>query len=971
MITPRQTRLLRARDLQSFQHGIAEAIGASSATSAGCAVLVPSRAAAKQLHRTLRRLPCRAAIVPLLLTRQDWYRRMHERLPAVPPMLSAADRELLLTEAARTAEADDIRAPFATRPGLIAEMLAFYDVLRRQQRSLDDFQRLAVGELEPIAGIDHGAARMLEQTRFLIEAFARFERRVEATGRLDEHGLRQRLLAEAGRPAFTHLIVTVADQAVSGDGLWLADFDLLARMPAVAEIDIVETEALLASGYHERLHDLLPGIDEVRIEAAGTTPSLLVPADQDGALHFTSRDREEELWAVARRVQASREELAQAGGSGTASVAVVFQRPLPYVYLAEHVFDASRVAFETFHGVPLAAEPYAALVDLLLEAVASGFARGALLAVLRSPHLRTGIDEPLSGRGVERLARRLQASRYAGGLDHLARVLAGGWEGAEHDDDRMAAVVLAIVAALSPIGEAGTAATQWDRLLEFLERWEAPVTGDGLDRERQLRAREAVLGAVRELRSAAAKFSAAAVPVSELRARLRRRLEPELFARRPGNGGVQLVETSAARYGRFAHVHVVGLIDGDWPPGARRNIFYPASLLRQLGWPVDGDRPRTARAEFADLLRLPTAQVVLSTFQLEDDTVVTPTGLLEDVGDAGLPAREETSDQTSRISIDERLLSGAGVPSEVSGETASWLAVRVEGSAGDELPGTVGAVEPRRYAVSRVERYLDCPFKYFSAAVLRLDEEAVDEPTLDRRGRGEVLHLVLRTLVERWHAAGHHGFGEDQIDAALACARDVVEEAMDDLPAVDRQLERARLLGSASSAGLVERFVRLESERSGDAVESLLERTFDGTFSITGASGASRQVRLRGVADRVDLLADGTLRLLDYKLGRAPNAGRAVQLPVYAACAEQALAGYRRRTWSVAEASYVAFGGSRLEVPVISRGDGTPSSLGAGQARFLEAIDGIERGAFPPAPAEDRLCASCGFTAVCRKGRAS
>ena len=100
MITPRQTRLLRARDLQSFQHGIAEAIGASSATSAGCAVLVPSRAAAEQLHRTLRRLPGRAVIVPLLLTRQDWYRRMHERLPAVPPMLSAADRELLLTEAA-------------------------------------------------------------------------------------------------------------------------------------------------------------------------------------------------------------------------------------------------------------------------------------------------------------------------------------------------------------------------------------------------------------------------------------------------------------------------------------------------------------------------------------------------------------------------------------------------------------------------------------------------------------------------------------------------------------------------------------------------------------------------------------------------------------------------------------------------------------------------------------------------------
>ena len=930
MISPRRTRLLRAQDLQSFQYGIAQAITGGSAVSPGaeCAVLVPSRAAAEQLHRTLRLLPRRAGDVPLLLTRRDWYHRLHERLPDAAPMLTAVHRELLLTEAARSVEAAGIRAPFATRPGLIAEMLAFYDVLRRQQRSLGDFQRLAVGELEATAGIDHGAARMLDQTRFLVEAFAQFERRVETTGCLDEHRLRQRLLVEPGRPAFRRVIVTVADQVVSGDGLWLADFDLLARMPAVVEIDVVATDALLASGYHERLHDFLPGIEEARVDAEGTTPSLLVPAAHDGVLHFTSRDREEEMWSVARRVKASRRDPAPAGRRGNDGVAVVFQRPLPYVYLAEQVFDASRITFETFHGAPLAAEPYAALVDLLLEAVSSGFAREPLLAILRSPHLPPDINGSAPGRGME-----------------------------------------ALVAGLAPVAAAGAAADQWQLLLEFLERWDAPSTGTGVDRERQVRAREAVLGVVRELRSAAAEFSTAAVPVTELRARLRRRLEPELITRRPGKGGVQLIEASAARYGRFTHVHLVGLIDGEWPAKTRRNIFYPTSLLRQLGWPVDADPPRTARAEFADLLRLPTAEVALSTFLLEDDAVVTPTGLLEDVEDAGLPTREEASGPTSRISIDEMLLGGALVTAELSGTLANWLELRVDGSADGEEPGRVRPIKPRRYAVSRVERYLDCPFKYFSAAVLRLDEEAEDEPMLGRRERGELLHRVLHLLVERWQAAGHRAFGEDQLEAALALARNVVEEATADLPAVDRQIEQARLLGSASSAGLVERFVRLEAERAGDVVESLLERTFDGTFAMQGQSGASRPVRLRGVADRVDLLANGTLRLVDYKLGRAPNVSRAVQLPVYATCAEQALAGYRRPTWDVAEASYVAFGGPRLDVPVKSPREGTASSLIAGQARFVEAVEGIERGAFPPAPAEDRLCASCGFVLVCRKGR--
>ena len=42
-------------------------------------------------------------------------------------------------------------------------------------------------------------------------------------------------------------------------GLWTADFDLLSRLPGLDRVDVVATEALLATGFHERLHDLLPG----------------------------------------------------------------------------------------------------------------------------------------------------------------------------------------------------------------------------------------------------------------------------------------------------------------------------------------------------------------------------------------------------------------------------------------------------------------------------------------------------------------------------------------------------------------------------------------------------------------------------------------------------------------------------------------------------------------------------------------
>ena len=41
--------------------------------------------------------------------------------------------------------------------------------------------------------------------------------------------------------------------------------------------------------------------------------------------------------------------------------------------------------------------------------------------------------------------------------------------------------------------------------------------------------------------------------------------------------------------------------------------------------------------------------------------------------------------------------------------------------------------------------------------------------------------------------------------------------------------------------------------------------------------------------------------------------------------------------------------------------------LADAQARFVEAVDGIERGEFPPTPEDVFLCGFCSFAAVCRK----
>jgi len=174
--------LIRTADLQAFQRAIVAAIPRDPIAARSCAVLVPSRSAAEELRRTIETLLLStggthppAIVLPDLVTRDEWYARLRERLTGPPAALSSFDREVLLRRSAHTAHAAGTEPPFHLRAGLIAEILALYDELRRRHRTVADFDRLMTGALEPGADYDRGAARLLEQTRFLSATFSAFE----------------------------------------------------------------------------------------------------------------------------------------------------------------------------------------------------------------------------------------------------------------------------------------------------------------------------------------------------------------------------------------------------------------------------------------------------------------------------------------------------------------------------------------------------------------------------------------------------------------------------------------------------------------------------------------------------------------------------------------------------------------------------------------------------------------------------
>ncbi len=921
VITPRETRLLSAPSLHAFQRAIAARVTHSHRASeeGEAAILVPTRAAADQFRRALQEMGVwqrGGEARPAILPRSDWYDWLHLRAAMPVRLLTQIEREVLGDLAAREAVAAGAAPPFRLRPSIVAAFLAFYDELRRRRRTVDAFERLLVEDLEASAGIDRGARRLLDQTRFLVATFRAYERRLDAAEGADEHRLRDHLCATGTQVPIPEVIVTVPDQVAHPGGLYPADFDLLTRLPRLARVTIVATDAVLESGLRERLNHLLPEMDEQRVaQDASPAPRLVVPASGAGDRpYFLWRDREEELRGIARTLSRAR-----ADDPGT-TAAVIVARPLPYLYLAPPVFSELGLRPRAGDGLPLAAEPYAAAVDLVLQ-YAAGDRSATAMSLFRNPHLVLAQEETDAAD-----AELAELNRPRPLADHLAA------------------------------------------LRTFLQRHAAPLPDSAdLTTARTARTRALIHEALVALETAHRALNAAGgnATLSDLVTTVRRWIESRTYPPDRGAGRraeVELIDMYAAIYGCFDQVFLAGLNEAEWPPRAERNIFYPAGMLAALGWPLESERLRAARAMFGDLLALSRGRVQISAFLLEDDAAVAVSPMLEDMDVGGLE-RIAARDAVPGAADDD-------IDADADAVANRWWRFRLgraaTGAARRRLRGDIGPQAPRTYAVGALERYLDCPFKYFARHTLRLEEEEGEEQTMTAQQRGRFLHEVFEKFFRAWQNDGHGAITLDTFEVALERFASVAEGELARLPPAELPVARAWLFGSPASPGLAERLFSREAEDpSAEVVERLPEYRIAGAF-VLGPADDRRTVALRGVADRIDLHADGGLTVVDYKTGRAPDRSRALQLPLYARCAEQQLRGRHNRDWHARGGMYVAFGESRLTVPMEGKGEAA-GAMDEGEARAVAAVAGIEAGRYPPQPAELFRCTMCSYQTVCRK----
>ncbi|HEX5070014.1 MAG TPA: PD-(D/E)XK nuclease family protein [Vicinamibacterales bacterium] len=975
-------RLIRARDLAAFKDALVEAaLNGAPADARRRAILVPTRAAAELFRQTVEaRLGAtrpRAALLPDVLTRAEWLERLLASLASPRRLLTRIEREVLLGRAARqTSERTRMGgAPFPLRPGLVSAMLDFYDELRRRQRTVRRMAHALFAQLKVERDTDRGSDALIHQTAFLGLSWLAYERAALGTDAIDEHQLRRLLLAEQPALPYDHLIVAVADQPSDIRGLWPADFDLLGRLAHLSRVDVVVTDAVHDAGFRARLETELPAIEEDHHEAVSPTPILIRPAtaeDDPDAMCFVSRDREEELRDVARAIRAR-----AIGGSLTDRTAIVFHRPLPYLYLAQHVLTDARVPYQAFDALPLAAEPYAALLDVVMTVARTGGTRESSVELLRSRLLRlTDGDREVSAQDVSALDVVLTERRATGdaasfpaeveahfrdGGPRAASAREGAW--------RAGRAAAGVASALRAFHDGPDAASQVRSLSSFL-RLNERLPGESEPwQPRHLRARAAVLAALDGLADAFARHDNARRPDEDITAAVHHAIEAQTFTPRRGTAGVHLVDAVAARFGEFDHVHVVGLVETDWPERARRNIFYTSGLLKELGWPQQTDQTLVERAAFTDLLGLPSHTIQLSAFQLEGDAILAQSPMVELARHAA--ATVAPAMIRRRVFDDEAMTTAPIAALALAPETVAWLQQRHARPdlTGQAFAGFVGPQAPQRYRVSRVDHYADCPFKYFAENVLALPEERDEAAGLTPLERGQLIHQLFEQFFRDWDAAPGGSITAETLPDALARFAALTETALARLPDADRALERTRLLGSLVSPGIADRVFELEVDATGDVVRRLLESDLRGPFDFPQLGGLkTRTIEIAGKADRVDVLADRSIRVVDYKLSRLPDKESSIQIAVYAHAARTLLERAHQTPHRIAAAMYLAFGDEDdFEGSLGNRDRLAEDVVRARVEAFAGIIDRIERGEFPASPRRLDMCGWCRYAGVCRK----
>ena len=740
---------------------------------------------------------------------------------------------------------------------------------------------------------------------------------------------------------------------------------------------------------------------------------------------------EDEVWAAAKEIL----RLIEDAHCDPLEIGVVARTLDPYLPTLRRVFDDNRIPFACRVGEPLIHEPLVKTLIRFLRLPVETFPRASVIEVLTSPAFRLASKPDLVPRPDlwDWATRRLGIVRgnpedgSLGDWLRLERAAKTGI-GVPADDDaeqprvaiaaEQVALLFDLVARLHRALSALPETAGWEAYTEaflrllgeyfHLPAWETGASDTHAERVQT--AIKACLQSVASLDRLSEDITLADWVEQVVRVLERSRVPSETGDRH----GVRVLDAMDARGVPFRALFVLGLNEKVFPRSVQEDPFLRDAdrtvLARDLGFkiPCKLEGFDEERLLFALLLRSARERVVLSYQRADrDGRPMVPSGYLAElkphVGGSELRIKRRPTERWAAGSF--LTPREAGLLMILKGSTASSLTPVLRLHQPPELfahglaaiaaidsmkpaltphDGIVGVarahwrmLERQGVSPTALERYAQCPFKYFAEKVLRLEPLETPDSVLvpDARARGTLCHDILRAFYERLH--------QRNVQPAHVASADVERWLAEVAAAAFAKFEAEEPVGYPLLWSLVKedliRLVRTFIENDLQELRASGYRPILFEEAVTGSFGGTlpdplNHVRIRGRLDRVDVRREAGqahVRVVDYKytetsapkledrdLATAALRGKRLQPPLYLLAAS----GVLKEEPSVPdEAAFYFLAPYWPNGPVVRTG--LTAVCGEGTVRVV--LEGVRQGRFFILPGE--YCDYCEFSSACRR----
>ncbi len=278
------------------------------------------------------------------------------------------------------------------------------------------------------------------------------------------------------------------------------------------------------------------------------------------------------------------------------------------------------------------------------------------------------------------------------------------------------------------------------------------------------------------------------------------------------------------------------------------------------------------------------------------------------------------------------------------------------------------------WSATALESYLACPFQFFLQKVLQIEPRAEPEDGPGAAQIGTLYHHIMQAL----YAPHLHAAQKPAVDALLAALPAVAGPILASAPV--NEGFRAPPSWQRTCDEIVE-----NCHRSVVALDAIggtpiaLEYYFgqedalhldppgDASVPWPDDEGAPMAIQLRGHIDRVDRLPNGSLLIIDYKLGRSAyqsrmvvEKGKKLQLALYTGAARRNLGG-----GAGDDGRYFFMQKSEAAGWSLADLGGADAALQLAASHAAKAVAAIRSGDFRPQPPDEGCPSYCGAAAFC------